>query len=107
MSSGRKSPISRVEFNEGEKAKKTQFGNILEQINHFVEQLSSETKWAERENILSKTIMESMNCFDDNEEDMADRVESKKFQNFSSYYQHLEQSQRDIDNLEVRILYFQ
>ena len=51
--------------------------------------------------------MESMNCFDDNEEDMADRVESKKFQNFSSYYQHLEQSQRDIDNLEVRILYFQ
>ena len=29
---------------------------------------------------LSKTIMESMNCFDDNEEDMADRIESKKFQ---------------------------
>ena len=55
----------------------------------------------------AKTIMESMNCFDDNEEDMADRIESKKFQNFSSYYQHLEQSQRDIDNLEVRILYFQ
>ena len=92
MSLGRKSPISRVEFNEGEKAKKTQFGNILEQIDHFVEQLSSQTKWAERENILSKTIMESMNCFDDNEEDMADRIESKKFQNFSSYYQHLEQT---------------
>ena len=51
--------------------------------------------------------MESMNCFDDNEEDMADRIESKKFQNLSSYYQHLEQSQRDIDILEVRILYFQ
>ena len=47
MSSGRKSPISRIEFNEGEKAKKTQFGNILEQINHFVEQLSSEKKWTE------------------------------------------------------------
>jgi len=103
MSSGRKSPTSRVEFNEGEKAKKTQFGNILEQIDHFVEQLGNDTKWIDRENVLSKTIMESMNCFDENEEDMATRIESKKFQHFSPYYQYLEQSQRDIDNLEVSI----